>query len=252
VPSKPSWPGARLASSLNARIHVDQALTPIESGSTALDQHRGYVEVDIRRGLPAYLRAEAAALFDEAFGDKLSTALPSSELRGAALERTLRSDHIVAALHDGELLGMVGLSAAHGRYQGGVIATSEVFSELRALLGLLGATRAVVGLAMGQHRPEKDELYVDGIAVSSAARGQGIGSRLLGEVTTIAREDGFRWVRLDVVDTNPRAQQLYDRLGYKVTKVQTFRYMRRFIGFGGMVSMELGVRDQADLAGMRD
>jgi ribosomal protein S18 acetylase RimI-like enzyme len=199
-------------------------------------------EVVIRRGLPAYLRADAAALFEEAFGEKLRTALPNPQLQAAALERTLRPDHIVAALRQGELLGMVGLSAADGPYHGGVIATTEVFGELRTLLGTIGAARAVVGLAMGQHRPENGELYVDGVAVAPAARGGGIGTRLLDEVATIAREDGFRWVRLDVVDTNPRAQQLYERLGYRVTKVQTFRYMRRFIGFGGMISMELAIR----------
>jgi ribosomal protein S18 acetylase RimI-like enzyme len=201
-------------------------------------------DIVIRRGLPSYLRADAAALFAEAFGEKLRTALPSPQLQAAALERALRPDHVVVALRQGELLGMVGLSAADGPYGGGVIATTEVFGELRALLGTIGAIRAVVGLSMGQHRPEKGELYVDGVAVSPAVRGGGIGTRLLDEVAMIAREDGFRWVRLDVVDTNPRAQQLYERLGYQVTRVQTFRYMRRFIGFGGMISMELPLRPE--------
>jgi ribosomal protein S18 acetylase RimI-like enzyme len=195
----------------------------------------------IRRGLPTYLRADAAALFAEAFGEKLRPALPSTELQGAALEHTLRPGHVVIALEDGELVGMVGLSASAGPYRGGVIATTGVFTQLRALLGLSGAIRAVVGLALGQHRPEPGELYVDGIAVSAAVRGRGIGSLLLAEVAHIAREDGFTWVRLDVVDTNPRAQQLYQRLGYQVTQVQTFGYLRRFIGFGGMTSMELAM-----------
>ncbi len=117
----------------------------------------------------------------------------------------------------------------------------EVFDDLRELLGFFGGVRAVVGLAMGQHRPEHGELYVDGIAVTASEQGQGIGTELLAEVRAIAQESGFRWVRLDVVDTNPGAQRLYERLGYKVTRVQTFRYMRRFVGFGGMTSMELEV-----------
>jgi hypothetical protein len=32
---------------------------------------------------------------------------------------------------------------------------------------------------------------------------------------------------------------LYERRGYKVTKVERFRFMGRFIGFGGVISMEL-------------
>ncbi len=94
---------------------------------------------------------------------------------------------------------------------------------------------------MADHRPAKDELYVDGVAVAPEARGLGVGTKLLDEALVIARESGMRWLRLDVIDTNPRAQALYERLGYKVTKVQSFRYMKRFIGFGGMVSMELAV-----------
>lgn len=206
-------------------------------------------ETVIRRGLPADLRADAAGLFEEAFGDKLRSALPAPKLMAAALERTLRPDHIVAATRDGDLLGIVGLSASEGDYRGGVIATREVFGELRALLGLFGAIRAVVGLAMGQHRPERGELYVDGIAVAPESRGRGVGTKLLAEVRQIAREDGFRWVRLDVVDTNPRAQKLYERLGYRVTNVQTFGPLRRFVGFGAMTSMELDV--DGDDAAMR-
>ena len=119
--------------------------------------------------------------------------------------------------------------------------TAAGFGRLRTQLGFVGAVRAVIGLSMGQHRPEHGELYVDGVAVVPTAQGRGIGSRLLAEVALIAAEDGFRWVRLDVVDTNPRAQALYGRLGYEITNVQTFGYLRRFVGFGGMTSMELAV-----------
>lgn len=191
--------------------------------------------------MPAHLIADAAALFEAAFADKLRSSLPDSASMAAALELSFRPDHIVAAIEEETLVGMVGLSAAAGPYRGGVIKGTEAFGPLRELLGLVGAARAVVGLAMGQHRPEPGELYVDGIAVDGSMRGRGIGTKLLAEVRSIAGEDGFRWVRLDVVDTNPRAQQLYQRLGFRVTNVETFGYLRRFIGYGGMISMELEI-----------
>ena len=185
------------------------------------------------------MRAEAATIFEEAFGDKLRSALPSPELRATALERTLQPEHIVAAIADGRLLGMVGVSAAKGRYQGGVINGGAVFSELRALLGFIGAARAVVGLGLGQYRPGRGELYIDGIAVSASARGRGIGTALLQEAETIARENGFDKVRLDVIDSNLGAQRLYQRLGYQVTEVQHFGVMRHIVGSSGMITMEL-------------
>ena len=88
------------------------------------------------------------------------------------------------------------------------------------------------------HSPAADEIYIDGLAVSAAERGRGIGTQLLSEADVIARELALPWIRLDVLDTNPRAQALYERLGFKVTKVQSFRYKQRWTGFGALISME--------------
>jgi len=197
--------------------------------------------IAIRRGLPDGSREEAAVLFDEAFGAELNMSLPHGDKRLAFLARAFATDRTVVALRGRELVGMVGLSASEGRYRGGLMDVTWDPRPFHDLLGVMGSIRAVVGLVATDHKPERGELWVDGIAVSAQARGQGIGTRLLGEVASIAREDGFRWVRLDVADINPRAQALYERVGYKVTRVQSFRYMRRFIGFGGMTSMELAV-----------
>ena len=49
-------------------------------------------------------------------------------------------------------------------------------------------------------------------------------------------------MRLDVIDRNPRAQALYERLGYKTTRVQSFRYKERWVGFGAIISMERRVQ----------
>jgi ribosomal protein S18 acetylase RimI-like enzyme len=197
----------------------------------------------IHRGLPDQLREQSAVLFDEAFGAKMGMAVPDRDKRVAFLERTFRASHAVVAIRGDELVGMVGLSASEGTYRGGLMDVSWDPRALRDLLGVIGSFRAAFGMQVADHRPEPGELYVDGIAVSPEARGQGIGSRLLDEVAAIAREDSFRWVRLDVVDINPRAQALYERVGYEVTKVQTFGYMRRIIGFGGVTSMELPIGD---------
>jgi ribosomal protein S18 acetylase RimI-like enzyme len=192
----------------------------------------------IRRELPSYLRAQAAAIFEEAFGDKLRAALPAPELRAAALEKAIVAERMVAAMRGDELLGIVGLSAADGDYSGGVIDAGSVIGELRALLGLVGGIRAVVGLSLGQYRPQRGELYIDGIAVASHARGHGVGTALLEEAASIGREEGFERLRLDVIGTNQGARRLYERLGYRVTKVQHFGLMRHIVGFSEMITME--------------
>ncbi|MFV2062714.1 MAG: GNAT family N-acetyltransferase, partial [Chloroflexota bacterium] len=125
----------------------------------------------------------------------------------------------------------------------GLMSQTSDFSQMRGLLGFRGALRAALVLAVGEHKPAPDELYLDGIAVAASARGHGIGSRLLDEVATIGREGGYRRVYLQVVDVNPRAQQLYERRGYRVTDVKSFGFMRRFVGFGGVASMEQRLAD---------
>jgi L-amino acid N-acyltransferase YncA len=103
----------------------------------------------------------------------------------------------------------------------------------------------VWGSRLADHAPEADEIYVDGIAVAGRARGLGIGTQLLDEIRSLARAHGKQFVRLDVIDTNPRAQALYERLGYRVTKVESFRWKQRWVGFGAMISMEQPVEAQA-------
>lgn len=200
----------------------------------------------IERGLPETLRAQAVVLFEEAFGDKVRVAVRDPEKRMALMDRVYDARHVIVAVRGDELLGMAGLRSRDGDYRGGLLDLSWDPRAHRDLLGLAGATWAVLGLRLADRKPAADELYVDGIAVSPRARGQGIGTRLLDEFVTIAREHGMRWIRLDVIDTNPRAQALYERLGYKVTGVQSFRYKQRWTGFGAMISMELAVGGSAN------
>ncbi|MHA1838659.1 MAG: hypothetical protein ACTSVM_05835 [Candidatus Ranarchaeia archaeon] len=37
---------------------------------------------------------------------------------------------------------------------------------------------------------------------------------------SFARKNGFSWIKLDVVDTNPRTKALYQRLRFKTIKVK--------------------------------
>lgn len=195
----------------------------------------------IQRGLPEHLREAGVILFDDAFGDKLRIAIPDPEQRLAFMTRVLCGEHAVVARRGDELLGMLGLSSGSGRYRGGLLDVPWDPRPYRHLLGLRDSLRAVLGLRLAEHHPAVDELYVDGVAVAPAARGEGIGTRLLHEAVTVAREDGLRWLRLHVVDTNPRAQALYERLGFRVTGVEKTRPLDRWLGYDAIISMEMPV-----------
>jgi ribosomal protein S18 acetylase RimI-like enzyme len=195
-------------------------------------------EVVIEHGLPEALREQAVVLFEEAFGAKMRVAVPDRQRRMAFMARAYRARNAIVARRGEELLGMAGLSTAGEPYRGGLVDAAWDFRPYVDLLGWAGAAWAVWGLRLGDHSPKPDEVYLDGLAVAPSARGLGIGTRLLAEVNGTARRHGKRFVRLDVIDTNPRAQALYERVGYRVTRVQSFRWKQRRFGFGAMISME--------------
>ena len=60
-----------------------------------------------------------------------------------------------------------------------------------------------------------DECYITNLAVSSLARGQGVGSTLVEKVLKEAMQRNFAFVTLEVRISNIVAIKLYKRLGFK-------------------------------------
>ncbi len=61
--------------------------------------------------------------------------------------------------------------------------------------------------------------HVTDVYVRPDARGSGLGTRLMGEVATRARELGARWISLNVATSNRPARVFYERLGFEDVQV---------------------------------
>lgn len=107
---------------------------------------------------------------------------------------------------------------------------------LRAYGHLRGLRRLLI-LALFERRPAPGQLVMDGIAVDQDMRGRGIGSLLIEEVVAVAAERECREIRLDVIDTNPRARALYERRGFTALRTARTPYLRRLLGFGAVTTM---------------
>ena len=83
-----------------------------------------------------------------------------------------------------------------------------------------------------------EELIMGGIAVHFNARGEGVGSHLFKEVAAYAKEHNFDRVRLDVIDINTKAKILYERMGFKSVKTESFPYLKWLLGFSDSTTME--------------
>ena len=89
------------------------------------------------------------------------------------------------------------------------------FRQFRVSVIEVGS-RDVGGLFL-EERP--DSLYVHEVQVAPAFQGQGIGSAVVKMVIEQGASRGLP-VTLSVVSANPRARSLYERLGFRVTRVE--------------------------------
>ena len=63
-----------------------------------------------------------------------------------------------------------------------------------------------------------DMEYISNLGVAPDLRGRGIGGALLNHQKKVAKGKSRRVYALDVSVNNPRAQKLYERLGFKITR----------------------------------
>jgi ribosomal protein S18 acetylase RimI-like enzyme len=189
-------------------------------------------ENSVQQGFPDELRSSAAELYDAAFGAKLAIAMPNSISRMAVLKPGFNPEFSFVAIRDGEMVGIAGFKTAQGSLTGGIS-----FRVLKEEIGYWGAIRAVLVLALLERKQVASQLLMDGIGVSSKMRGRGIGTKLLHSLVEYAKKEGYQSVRLDVIDTNPAARRLYERVGFVPVKTENFAYLNWLLGFGAATQM---------------
>lgn len=189
-------------------------------------------QVEIRLGLADHYRHQAAKLYYEAFRQKFEPIMDSQEDGVAILEESFVAELGLIALCRDELVGVAGL-----QYNGRDFVHIRVSSFVRQYGWLRGLFKLVLLNVCFAGRHPKEEVKIDSIVVHPAMRGKGIGTRLLEAVFDFARAGGFRAVRLEVVDTNPGARRLYERMGFVPTETHKYPYLRRAMGFSASVTM---------------
>ncbi|MFQ3171553.1 MAG: ribosomal protein S18 acetylase RimI-like enzyme [Oleispira sp.] len=204
-------------------------------------------DINYHIGLPEKYRDSAVDLYDEAFGQKFSVAVPSKEKRILLLKKCFILDYVIGAIYKDKLIGLAGFQTPEGSLTSGI-----TYSELLSQLGFIKGNWAAVIFSLYERKAAFEELIMDGIAVHSDARGEGVGSHLLKEVAKYAKEHKFDRVRLDVIDINTKAKILYERMGFKSVKTESFPYLKWLLGFSGSTTMELSVQSQPNKQVIKD
>ncbi|TRW97529.1 GNAT family N-acetyltransferase [Paracoccus sp. M683] len=186
----------------------------------------------IEKGLRPDHRAAAAAAYWQAFAQKLRYPLGPPDKGIRFILRVLDADHAISAISpDGRFLGLAGFKTPKGAFLGGD------FDDLASIYGYLGAAfrAALVGVLERPNEPQT--LLMDGIVVEETARGLGVGTALLQAVECHAAGLGLARVRLDVINTNPRARALYERRGFVAHSISRTGPLRHVFGFDRATTM---------------
>jgi ribosomal protein S18 acetylase RimI-like enzyme len=194
-----------------------------------VDNSDSYIEIHL--GMSEEMRHQAAVICYEGFQTQMES-LGVSQSKGIALlERSLDPELALIALHQDRLVGFVGLQYENRpffRFQ-----RSHFMQELGWWRGLL--IFLLFNLSATVIQPT--EMFINVIVVDASMRGQGIGTSLIEATFEIAQQNQFQAVVLDVVDTNPNAQRLYERMGFVPTKIRKYAYLRHLIGSSAVTTM---------------
>ncbi|MEE4013287.1 GNAT family N-acetyltransferase [Roseibium sp. FZY0029] len=190
-------------------------------------------DILISSGFPEDQRPAAARLFWEAFSGKLGKVLAPKEKALRLIERILDPAFAISALdREGQLLGLAGYKTADGSFAAGNL------DDMTAVYGQCGGLLRGVFVEVLERKIEPDCLLMDGIFVAESARGRGIGGTLLNAIAEEARRRSLSRVRLDVIDTNPRAKALYERSGFTAVGEEKTGFLELLFGFSSATRME--------------
>jgi ribosomal protein S18 acetylase RimI-like enzyme len=183
--------------------------------------------IEIVRTLTESQRTRAGQIYYQAFQRKLQPLVGQPAKILQVLTTGLNLGMAIGITLDGELCGLAGLHSYKGLF------SRAVFRDSLKQLGFLHGVYAwgVLNLFGAGANCPHEHLRIAALAVDVAAQGKGLGTRLLEAVEEKAHLEGFQAVRLEVVDTNTGARQLYERLGFKVVATHSYPIKKSWLGF---------------------
>lgn len=194
------------------------------------------MNVIIRPGFSERQRPQAAALYWQAFSGKLGRLLGPDARALRFLEQVLDPGFAIGAVDEADrLVGLAGYKTADGAMVGGSL------GDVARIYGGFGALWRAGLLSLLERKLDQNVLLMDGICVDASVRGQGVGGALLEAIKAEAARRDCSSVRLDVIDTNPRAEALYRRQGFRPGDREHLGPLRHLFGFRSALRMDYAI-----------
>lgn len=194
-------------------------------------------QIEITMKLKPKQQEQVANLFYEAFPLKVKYLWFFAKTREQALEilvHSIQFEQGIYAIRNEEVVGFLGYNKGKKAFAPAIYsAFRKVFSPFAALWRF-----CFYSFYLRFHLYNEEILQIDPIAVSEKARGQGIGKLLLHEIEKLAKKMHIAKINLEVVDTNPSAQKLYERFGYMFKKELKSGSFTERAGFKRVIFMQ--------------
>ena len=183
------------------------------------------MNIEITNFTEDFKKSDMLRIFYDSFERKITAFIKSKQKARSIYENSLNTDRIMLAVEDKKITGMAGLHYDDRNF------TDIKYDTLKMHYNPLNSFFMYWMLRLMTPKVQKGTVRIDSLAVDRSYRGKGIGTKLIEGVIEFARQNGYSEVLLEVVDTNPKAKVLYERMGFKVKKKVNFYFLTRSAGF---------------------
>lgn len=198
-------------------------------------KRRGRIAPDVRilvSPSPAQIDESARRLLARGRGS-MGFILGDGNTRYRLLADSLRWQQVILAMDGNRAIGFASFKC---RGRGGPYAPS-----LKHFLKTHGwsALWRYPAFLLSESRDIGSGFYLYGVKVDKRYRGHGVSKILLDAVHKEARRRKATYIDLEVTDKHGRAQQIYERYGYKLRKTRRLGWLRKFFSFSSVDVMRL-------------
>jgi ribosomal protein S18 acetylase RimI-like enzyme len=183
------------------------------------------LNIEITESINKNQHIRAVEIFYDAFEQKIRALIKPKEKAIAIYNRSLKDGQVFYAMQRGNVVGLIGLHYKNKPF------LEIKYSDLRKYFNPLRSYFIYRIYKLTSPKIKDDVLRIDSIAVDKYYRSQGIGTQLINKVFGFAKDKGFKEVTLEVINTNPKAKELYERLGFIKKKTVRYYFLARSAGF---------------------
>ncbi len=177
----------------------------------------------VSKKLPEKHKSSAVDLLLNALGDKFTPILGKNNKAKQLLVLSINIDNCLSVKNETGLLGFLAFQT------NGASFLNPKLRTIISVYGLLGGIKKAIGLSLLKHKTKPNEIYIEAVAVNELCRGKGIGTKLLDALFVFSKEKGYKTITLEVIDTNLRAIELYEKIGFKIVKQKNISPINKLI-----------------------